>query len=142
MNRTDTPDLASAFETAAYQVRLDREWYTVAIASPLPPMLHTWVTTHGRHGVVWIITAHNPGGRRATAADNQLHDRALRDAVMHRPWHWLMARNRDPTGQWPDEPAYWVAGPDADSIRQLAMRFGQAAIVRVDERGLSLDWMP
>jgi hypothetical protein len=77
-----------------------------------------------------IVTAFNPGARRRDDDANRASDAALRrqlDALA--PAVLIRCTNRDPAGDWPDEPSWLFAPADADAADALAAAHGQAAIV-------------
>jgi len=77
-----------------------------------------------------VITAYNPDGVRRPAVENTAAQSALEQCLhLLRPARLLKVCNRDPAGNWPEEPA-WLFTPD--HIRQadrLARRFDQRAVV-------------
>jgi hypothetical protein len=128
-NLADTRDrldaLISAFAGAEYLVD----------AEPMPIKLHL-----GRlaprlnrllEGRDWaIVTAHNPDGRLQSDQCNAAADERLKKCLNElAPAACLPARNRDPSGQWPDEPGWLFTPEDFTQADRLARRFGQRAIV-------------
>jgi hypothetical protein len=121
-------ELREAFEQAEYRVRVaGNDWL---------------VQAGGRHAGLdralgarrWaILTAHNPGGQRIDADENRRREAALRDEIGRRGWTGFEAVNRDPRGNWPDEPGLLVADVPADAVAALARDFGQAAILAAEK---------
>lgn len=82
----------------------------------------------GRRWVV--ITAHNPDGVRHSDDRNAAAQQALEQCLRElRPETMLPVCNHDPSGQWPDEPAWLLACDNFSAADALARRFGQRAVV-------------
>ena len=77
-----------------------------------------------------VITAHNPDGRACSAESNSAAQRVLeQDLRRSRPSTLLPVCNRDPAGNWPDEPAWLFTPRTIEQADRLAQRFGQRAIL-------------
>lgn len=117
--------LVAAFAAAEYVVHADGDDIVIRIGHPVPAL------DSALDGCCWaIITAHNPGGVRrsddANIAAQQALEKNLREL---RPAAILDAHNRDPSGEWPDEPAQLFTFDDVSVADELAQRFGQRAVV-------------
>jgi len=114
--------LLRAFLATDYEVWAEGRWHRMRIGSrPTLP-------AHARPGREWcIITAFNPDGRRRDPAANRRASTRLRLALA--PRALLRSRNRDPSGEWPDEPGWLFHWRHADEVHALAWRFGQRAVV-------------
>lgn len=133
--------LQSAFATTDYQVTIQAVPLVFRVDRGLPPPLARWVGAHAGRASAWLITAHNPGGRRIEAGTNAARA-ALLDTLLDR--HGLSrlpAVNRDPEGGWPDEHGWLVAGLEEGRARALGRRFGQAALVAVGTGTARLVWI-
>lgn len=132
-NLAETPDrideLSKAFMATEYRVETGAETVTVRIGESAPALDR--LLSERLNGRSWaIITAHNPDGRvqpadRNAAAHLELeqHLRTISPSLM------LEVCNRDPSGRWPDEPAWLFEFEDISRADRLAHRFGQRAIV-------------
>ncbi|MGB3836208.1 DUF3293 domain-containing protein [Castellaniella sp.] len=76
-----------------------------------------------------ILTPCNPRSRRLRPAANLRRLAALHRRLSILGVSVLPARNTDPTGQWPEEPGFWITGLPPHTIRMLAKSFGQNAWV-------------
>lgn len=77
----------------------------------------------------FIITPCNPRSERAREELNLFYFNQLRYALEANSGDWFKALNRDPSGQWPDEPGFLVVNADRVWIMDLGRRFHQNAIV-------------
>ncbi|HKL52070.1 MAG TPA: DUF3293 domain-containing protein [Wenzhouxiangellaceae bacterium] len=117
--------LVAAFAAAEYVAHADGEDIVIRIGQSAP------VLDRALDGRCWaVITAHNPGGVRHALDDNAAAQRTLEKCLRElRPTRMLAVDNRDPSGQWPDEPAWLFTFDDISVPDGLARRFGQRAIV-------------
>lgn len=77
-----------------------------------------------------VITAHNPDGRPRAAEANAAAERSLGERLRKlRPAVLLPGCNRDPSGLWPDEPAWLFTPRSLRQVDALARRFDQRAVV-------------
>lgn len=133
------PALVRAYAGTAYCVHLPDATHVVAVGASAPAL-----DAHGAaHGKThWgIVTAVNPASVRLPDADNAARQRALARDLHGFPVR--PAENVDPTGVWPVEPAYWVAGMSLADLVTLASRYGQWAIVFAEcGRPARLEWTP
>lgn len=123
-------EIASSRQAALRQAFEDAEYHVLAAGNE-------WLVRTGeRHAALdralgckrWtIITAHNPGGRRSGARQNQLRDKGFRTEVARQGWRAFEAVGRDPAGDWPDEPGLLIVDVPTTATGALARRFGQAA---------------
>jgi len=121
----DSPQhrLLHAFMLAEYAVIVDGREGIVRVSRS-----HRWLD-RALVGQPWaIVTACNPAGQRLPPADNTVRHRQLTDlARALGPCH--PACNRDPAGDWPDEPGVLLARIRIEPVDALARRFEQAAVV-------------
>ncbi|HET7315338.1 DUF3293 domain-containing protein [Salinisphaera sp.] len=133
-------ELTPAFESTDYCVEHRDETITLKLYQRTPQPLADWIAHYNGDTPAWLITAYNPGGEAVDAADNRARQYLL-DALLDRHGlHCLPAVNRDTGGQWPNEPGWLVAGLEEGMARNLARRFGQAAVVSVSRETSSLIW--
>lgn len=76
-----------------------------------------------------ILTPCNPRSERAAEELNSFYYHELRDALAQESGQWVQAINRDPSGNWPDEPGFLLADAEALWLHDLAARFHQNAFV-------------
>jgi 8-oxo-dGTP pyrophosphatase MutT (NUDIX family) len=77
-----------------------------------------------------LLTAHNPEGRSAPAADNARASLALADVVRAGGWPCLPSSGgRGDDDAWPPEPGLVVGGLDLVAAHTLARQFRQAAFL-------------
>lgn len=76
-----------------------------------------------------VVTAWNPGGRRADPVANATADRALRAEVAELGLRAEEAEGRAPDGTWAER-SLAIVGADEAVVLDLARRYGQAAIYR------------
>lgn len=117
-----TRALLHAFLNTDYEVWVGGRWRRMRIgARPTLP-------AHASPGSEWcIITAFNPDARPHDRAANLRASARLRLALAGRAL--LRSRNRDPSGEWPDEPGWLFGRCRDDEVHALARRFGQRAVV-------------
>lgn len=137
---SDDSRLGAAFRSADYCVEHDGETRILNIGLPAPPALAAWIERHNGRRPAWLITAYNPGGEPRDDAANRAHAWVLTETLERCAIRRLSATNRDPAGNWPDEPGWLVAGLEEGRARHLARRFGQAAIVAVRATQVDLLW--
>jgi len=76
-----------------------------------------------------ILTPCNPGAQRLSTADNQVRFDRLRWRIESDGLRWLPCCNRDPGGNWPDEPGCLIVAPGASWLRRQMQDFGQLGVV-------------
>ncbi len=90
-----------------------------------------WIAAHGLQRLV-LLTAWNPGSRPLANAENTQRQRQLERAVAEHGLRAWPARNRDPDGQWPDEPALAIADLPDNLLASWLEAFGQNAAVLLE----------
>jgi len=83
------------------------------------------------HGDGWVITPCNPRAKRMPRPINDRRLDALHALLARQRRPWLSACNLEPHGDWPDEPGAYIYRIPAPVARSIAVRFGQAALLRV-----------
>jgi hypothetical protein len=76
-----------------------------------------------------VITPCNPGSRRLDAAANAARLEQMRAWLIGHGCRYVRALNRDPAGNWPDEPGFLLCDPAIGMPRELAKRYGQNAFL-------------
>ncbi|WP_417251873.1 DUF3293 domain-containing protein [Castellaniella sp.] len=119
-------NLAQAYQGARYYIDTPSP-ILIIIDQPQPDLqaLHQQHRCTHSH----ILTPCNPHSRRLRPAANLRRLAALRHRLDILSATVLPTHNTDPTGQWPDEPGFWIAGLPPHTIRMLAKSFGQNAWV-------------
>lgn len=128
-NTVDTPDrldaLIAAFAAAEYVVDADPSPIVVRVGRATPALDRL---LDGRQWA--IVTAHNPDGRLQSRRRNAAaHGRLQQCLNRLGPAACLPACNRDPAGDWPDEPGWLLTPNDIAQVDHVARRFGQRAVV-------------
>ena len=101
-----------------------------------------WLRGHSARSAT-VLTAWNPAGRRASAADNAIAQARLRRQLDASGLATLPSSNLDPSGRWPAEPGWCVFDASPRQIDRWLARFRQHAAVRlVLGRGCRLVWHP
>lgn len=99
------------------------------------PALADWLKSVGsRHFAV--LTAYNPASCPLPPAVNAERQAILQARLAAGSWPLCAGVNRDPAGEWPDEPSLLVAGMPLAMARALAGEFGQNALVYGDVAGV------
>ncbi len=76
-----------------------------------------------------ILTACNPAAVVDRPGANEQRHQTLLAAIADAGLDFLPACNRDPYGQWPDEPSLLIITPESEWLIALARRLGQLALV-------------
>ncbi len=120
------PALEAAFRATTYHVAAGRELFDLRIGEG-NPAFSSWLK--GQRISNWaIVTACNPGSR-LTPEQNAAQTRRLQEKITQYAWRHAPARNCADAGDWPDEPGFCVFDADENTLRMLAVEFGQTAIV-------------
>lgn len=129
-----THALEAAYRAAHYQVD-DRAPFVLRVGEP-SAALAAWQRGRGVAASAFI-TAHNPGSRPRSAEDNALAHAALAAALLAGGWRAVPCRGVDPTGRWPDEAGFLVAGIAREAAIAIGRRFGQHGILWAGEDALA-----
>jgi len=93
-------------------------------------------------GSSWaIITAHNPGGSKASDASNQARTQALDQAIETAGVKAIPTINRAGNNDWPDEPGRLLIDPLPEWIHATARQLGQLGVVRGRCNGVAELWL-
>ena len=76
-----------------------------------------------------IVTPCNPGSRRLSAEENAHLLKQLMEIVEGLGLAFAGCLNRDPSGQWPDEPGILLCDPPPGFAEELGRHFRQNAIL-------------
>lgn len=134
-------ELAGAFAATDYRVEHGGRVITLHLGEPPPSQLVDWIVAWAGSSTAWLITGCNPGAEMVSRAENEARCRVLGTMLNRSGVSRLPAVNHDPKGLWPDEPGWLVAGLEEGMARNLARRFGQAAIVAVRAGDANLIWL-
>lgn len=119
----------AAYRRAVYQVALETETVSLSIGQYDALAEATLQETLEISRDWAILTPCNPRSELAREEINLFYLNELRYAVEKRAGRWNKATNTDPSGEWPDEPGFFIVDPDIDWITDLGMRFYQNALV-------------
>jgi hypothetical protein len=92
--------------------------------------LAAWLAARHAPGHWAILTACNPASARFTEAQNALRQKALAADLAALGLPFFPGENRDETGQWPMEPAFFIPGLARAEALRLAQKYGQNAFVQ------------
>lgn len=76
-----------------------------------------------------IVTPCNPRSELAREQLNLFYFNNLRYELDEKAGIWFKALNRDPEGQWPDEPGFFLVDPEIGWVMDLGRHYGQNAVV-------------
>lgn len=140
MSTTVSDAIAAAFQATLYLVFAPTGTITLRIGQHSPELL-ALMTTHGRESLA-ILTAHNPGARRASIAANRRAQKTLRKEVSAIGLPCFYGRNMAGNGEGPNEPTVAIVGIPRLQASTLGRRYGQLAFVFADERAVpELVWL-
>jgi len=117
----------TAFRRTSYRVRTPGGELLLRVdhqAPALGELLHEC----GASGAA-LLTAFNPGGRRAPPLRNRQAQHRLRRELAALALPVLPGCNEDPRGLWPVEPSLLVPGLQLQAARTIAARYGQLAFL-------------
>lgn len=123
-------ELGPAYRATDYCLEIEGERHILHIDAPAPD-LTAWMNERGLRRLV-VFTACNPGSQPTPAEDNARRQRHLEQAVADHGLRAWPARNRDPRGQWPDEPGLMIAEVSDALLAEWLERFGQNAAVLLE----------
>ena len=120
--------LLAAYENTDYCLWLGGGELKLRIGQPLPALIQR-IVAGSPNTEACIITPCNPHSRRLTDADNRARLGEFRDQLDADGIRWLPAVNRDPDGEWPEEPGALLLNATPEYAFALARRFNQNALV-------------
>jgi hypothetical protein len=120
-------DLLRAYRRARYRVLAQPRAFVLKVGRASPPLL-ALLRARGAECALGI-TAHNPAGRRPSAAANAAAQSSLRRDLESLGLALLEGVGEDPGGRWPDEPFFLVLGLDRHAGLALARDYGQNAVL-------------
>lgn len=121
---TRREDLVRAFLDTDYLVFADDDPCTVRIGRT-----HPLIDRRIGNQPWAILTAYNPGAVDRSREDNRRGHASLVRMAESTGLRTIPACNRDPSGQWPDEPGLLLYPCAGDMAKELALEFGQAGFV-------------
>lgn len=80
-----------------------------------------------------IISAYNPYSQQLSYDENETAHQSLHESLIRRSYPILECVNLDPSGHWPVEKSFFVAGLDFDTAKFIGQQYSQNAIVWTDE---------
>ncbi|WP_018168100.1 DUF3293 domain-containing protein [Thioalkalivibrio sp. ALMg9] len=122
--------LEKAYLSAAYCLEIEGSSRVLYIDQPAEDVT-TWMAERDMQRLV-LFTACNPGSRPSTEGENIQRQRRLEQTVAEHGLRAWPARNRDPRGQWPDEPGLAIADLPDDLLARWLEAFGQNAAVLLE----------
>ncbi|WP_017940593.1 MULTISPECIES: DUF3293 domain-containing protein [unclassified Thioalkalivibrio] len=127
---TPPAELEPAYRAADYCLETGDGFHVLHIDRPAEQTV-AWMTARGAQRLV-LFTACNPGSRPLTEEGNRRRQQRLERAVTEQGLRAWPARNRDPKGQWPDEPGLAIADLPDDLLARWLEAFGQNAAVLLE----------
>jgi hypothetical protein len=117
------------YSSARYEVMLEDESLVFSIGDYDANAEQRLVAETGMQRDWTIITPCNPRSDLAREELNLFYFNELRYELEARAGFWFKALNRDPSGQFPDEPGFCVIDADREWMMNLGRRFYQNALV-------------
>jgi Protein of unknown function (DUF3293) len=119
------PGLLAAYRATSYTVL--PEGIAVRIGAESADLDRLMARLGARSAV--FVTAWNPASRPTDPAENAAAGAALAREVEERGWRALPQEGRGDAGDWPPEPGLLVLDLDRAAALDLALRYGQNAVV-------------
>ena len=124
-------DLVDSYHHAIY--RIDTGPGSIALrigqfSRSLPDLLNELKCTRAA-----IISAYNPYSQQLGHDENETAHRSLRKLLIHRSYPIIEGINLDPSGHWPVEKSFFVAGLDLDTAKSIGQKYSQNAILWIAE---------
>lgn len=138
--RASRPGLRAHYLAARYVVGDGPECFVLRVDASSEPLL----ALHRLHGVQCsaFLTACNPRSELRDAIENERAQHELVALLQQRGHVCVAGRGVDPAGRWPDEPSVLALGIAPADAEELALRFGQNALLVTGEDGVPrLHWM-
>ena len=141
MIRRPTRATIAAYRATRYRVLDGAQWVDL-IVGMRDGRHERWLRRHGARSAT-VLTAWNPSGRLASAADNAKAQALLRRQLDASRLKTLASANVDPCGRWPTEPGWCLFDASPRQVDRWLLRFRQQAAVRlVPGQGCRLAWHP
>lgn len=119
--------LEVAFRATTYRVETPGGVFDLRIASRNADFDDLLVREGVSH---WgIVTAYNPGAQQLSADENQLRHRRLLGTIADCGWRACPAINIPDHDDWQSEPGCLLLQVDEQTLRDLALQFGQVALI-------------
>ncbi len=119
----------AVYEQAIYEVMLEHETLTLRVGHYDALAEQKLAAETGLEREWFIITPCNPRSELAREELNLFYFNQLRYELDARAGQWIKALNRDPNGEWPDEPGFLVVDAERTWMMDMGRRFYQNAIV-------------
>ncbi len=124
-------DLVDSYRRAIYQIDSGSESIALRIdqfSRSLSNLLSELKCTRAA-----IISAYNPYSQQLSHDENETAHQSLHTLLIHRSYPILECINLDPSGYWPVEKSFFVAGLDFDTAKFFGEQYAQNAILWIDE---------
>ncbi|HUP92864.1 MAG TPA: DUF3293 domain-containing protein [Solimonas sp.] len=126
---TDRRALEAAYRRTRYVVLLPRFELVLSIDVHDPAADRRLALEAGCRAAWAMITPCNPFSVVASEEANRRALDEMRVELDACPARWLASVSRDPLGEWPDEPGYFLVDPDLAWVVELGRRYRQNAVV-------------
>jgi hypothetical protein len=122
-----SPALDQAYRATDYHVALPVGEIALRVGEAAP-LLDLWLA--GENLTCWgVLTACNPGSIRLPEPQNRKLQEDLRQLLLQKDYRIFPGENRAHAGDWPPEPAFFVASLMRIEALKLARLFGQNAFL-------------
>jgi len=124
----------AAFRSTRYRVRIPLADLLLRVDQPEPRVARL-LRELGADCAV-LVTAYNPGARRATPFRNRRAQRRLWNELTHCGYRLFEGCNEDPHRRWPEEPSMLVIDLPLAAAQGLCARYGQVAFLWLQTDGI------
>lgn len=124
-----SPTLLAAYRATDYAIQRPEGELIVRVGAHDPELTAFQEAKSARSGA--YLTAWNPYSQISTPEANAAANNLLEASIAHAGLEYLPCLGRDPTGQWPAEPGFWILGGDRRWLCRLGRQFRQNAMVFV-----------
>jgi len=129
MNRNETVALLAAYRRTHYHVLLEPQDIVLQIDRYDAQTDRLLCSAADVRNVWSIITPCNPRSQPISKTSNLHSLRDFHAELNEQHLRWIAAVNRDPRGEWPDEPGVLLCDPPSGAAEALGHKYRQNAIV-------------
>lgn len=124
-------DWDSVYRSTDYCLWLAGQQWVLHIDQAAPKVIAALTDHVGLQRHAFIITPCNPRSEQLGADENRARLTGFRAGLNDDNVRWLPAVNRDPAGNWPDEPGALLVDCSPAYARKLARNYQQNAWVQI-----------
>lgn len=126
-----SPDWDPVYRNTDYCLWLANRWWVLRIGQPAPAAITALQKKAGLRQRGSIITPCNPRSEKLDSAANRERLSQFRTRLQQDHIRWLPTTNRDPSGDWPQEPGALLIDCSPEYALTLAHEYGQNALVKI-----------